>query len=307
MATLEGMMVAPFHPTHFLKVTFFFFCFNSKPLWGIVQNLRTNKSCKLCLKWLIVYSPESVLWLNHFFQLSWIGAYPPPMSGGVPPPWPPMMDNSKSWDYYSRREDKRDKERDRPRERTHEREREREHSPSAISYTRWARATHVLAEVKIIHVCMHGFSFHGCCNIHIIWNVPNMGFFCYLRSDEERYRYREYQERAYGDRHRDRSSREKEERHRERRHRDKEEGRHKSSRRYIGDTNHSLCGERLLQTLQGGGNWSRSYSRGNEERGDSFGKVVHRLDSCGYSSFEEQLTEVVRKSANLSNTFVLGI
>ncbi|GLD66390.1 pre-mRNA 3'-end-processing factor FIP1-like isoform X5 [Lates japonicus] len=63
------------------------------------------------------------------------GAYPPPMTGGVPPPWPPMMDNSKPWDYYSRRDDKRDKDRDRPRERTHEREREREHSPSAMSYT----------------------------------------------------------------------------------------------------------------------------------------------------------------------------
>ncbi|XP_027139312.1 pre-mRNA 3'-end-processing factor FIP1 isoform X4 [Larimichthys crocea] len=112
------------------------------------------------------------------------GAYPPPMAGGVPPPWPPMMENSKPWDYYPRRDDKRDKERDRPRERTHEREREREHSPSAMSYT----------------------------------------------SDEERYRYREYQERGYAERHRDRSSREKEERHRERRHREKEEGRHKSSR-----------------------------------------------------------------------------
>uniref|UniRef100_A0A8D3AR03 Pre-mRNA 3'-end-processing factor FIP1 n=1 Tax=Scophthalmus maximus TaxID=52904 RepID=A0A8D3AR03_SCOMX len=113
------------------------------------------------------------------------GAYPPPMAGGVPPPWPPMMDNSKPWDYYSRRDDKREKERERPRERTHEREREREHSPSAISYT----------------------------------------------SDEERYRYREYQERAYaGERHRERASREKEERHRDRRHREKEEGRHKSSR-----------------------------------------------------------------------------
>ncbi|XP_028271477.1 pre-mRNA 3'-end-processing factor FIP1 isoform X3 [Parambassis ranga] len=112
------------------------------------------------------------------------GAYPPPMAGGVPPPWPPMMDNSKPWDYYPRRDDKRDKDRERPRERTHEREREREHSPSAMSYT----------------------------------------------SDEERYRYREYQERGYGERHRDRSSREKEERHRERRHREKEEGRHKSSR-----------------------------------------------------------------------------
>ncbi|XP_068448136.1 pre-mRNA 3'-end-processing factor FIP1 isoform X2 [Clinocottus analis] len=114
------------------------------------------------------------------------GAYPPPMTGGVPPPWPPMMDNTKPWgDYYARRDDKREKERERPRERTHEREREREHSPSAMSYT----------------------------------------------SDEERFRYREYQqERGYGDRHRERSSREKEERHRERRHREKEEGRHKSSR-----------------------------------------------------------------------------
>ncbi|XP_072318829.1 pre-mRNA 3'-end-processing factor FIP1 isoform X5 [Eucyclogobius newberryi] len=111
------------------------------------------------------------------------GAYPPPMAGGVPPPWPPMMDNSKPWDYYPRRDEKRDKERERPRERAHEREREREHSPSGMSYT----------------------------------------------SDEERYRYREYQERGY-ERHRERSSREKEERHRERRHREKEEGRHKSSR-----------------------------------------------------------------------------
>ncbi|XP_013889815.1 pre-mRNA 3'-end-processing factor FIP1 [Austrofundulus limnaeus] len=61
------------------------------------------------------------------------GAYPPPMPGGVPP-WPPMVDNTKPWDFYPRRDDKRDKERERPRERTHEREREREHSPSAMSY-----------------------------------------------------------------------------------------------------------------------------------------------------------------------------
>lgn len=86
-----------------------------------------------------LYSTERVLicqMINQFLCFSCIGAYPPPMTGGVPPPWPPMMDNSKSWDYYSRREDKRDKDRDRPRERTHEREREREHSPSAMSYTR---------------------------------------------------------------------------------------------------------------------------------------------------------------------------
>ncbi|XP_051940239.1 pre-mRNA 3'-end-processing factor FIP1 isoform X1 [Hippocampus zosterae] len=116
------------------------------------------------------------------------GAYPPPISGGVPTSWPPLMDNSKPWDYYSRRDDKREKERERPRERTHERERERErerdYSPSVIGYT----------------------------------------------SDEERYRYREHQERGYTDRHRERASREKEDRHRERRHREKDEGRHKSSR-----------------------------------------------------------------------------
>lgn len=118
------------------------------------------------------------------------GAYPPPMAGGVPPPWPPMMDTNKPWDYYPRRDEKRDKERDRPRERAHERE--REHSPSAMGYT----------------------------------------------SDEERYRYREYQERGGYERHRDRSSREKEERHRERRHREKEEGRHKSSRSSSGRRRH---------------------------------------------------------------------
>lgn len=112
------------------------------------------------------------------------GAYPPPMPGSVAPAWPLMMDNTKPWDYYPRREEKRDKERERPRERPHEREREREHSPSGMSYT----------------------------------------------SDEERFRFREYQERNYGERHRERS-REKEDRgHRERRHREKEEGRHKTSR-----------------------------------------------------------------------------
>lgn len=65
------------------------------------------------------------------------GVYPPPMPGNVAPPWPPtMMDNSKQWEYYPRREEKREKEkereRERPRERTHERE--REHSPSAMGY-----------------------------------------------------------------------------------------------------------------------------------------------------------------------------
>ncbi|XP_052054391.1 pre-mRNA 3'-end-processing factor FIP1 isoform X7 [Apodemus sylvaticus] len=109
------------------------------------------------------------------------------------PSWPSLVDTTKQWDYYARREKDRDRDRDRERdrererdrdrerERTRERERERDHSPT-----------------------------------------PSV-----FNSDEERYRYREYAERGY-ERHR--ASREKEERHRERRHREKEETRHKSSR-----------------------------------------------------------------------------
>ncbi|XP_053510908.1 pre-mRNA 3'-end-processing factor FIP1 isoform X17 [Artibeus jamaicensis] len=110
---------------------------------------------------------------------------------GSAPSWPSLVDTSKQWDYYSRREKERDRDRDRERdrdrdrdrerERTRERERERDHSPT-----------------------------------------PSV-----FNSDEERYRYREYADRSY-ERHR--ASREKEERHRERRHREKEETRHKSSR-----------------------------------------------------------------------------
>lgn len=117
--------------------------------------------------------------------------YPPPMPGAVAP-WPPaMMDNSKPWEFYARRDKEREKERERverPRERPHEREREREreHSPSAMGYT--------------------------------------------SDEERYRYReYPERGGGGY-ERHRERSSREKEERHRERRHRDKEERAHKSSR-----------------------------------------------------------------------------
>nr|XP_033801340.1 pre-mRNA 3'-end-processing factor FIP1 isoform X2 [Geotrypetes seraphini] len=127
---------------------------------------------------------------------------------GSASPWPSLVDTSKQWDYYSRREKERerererdrerdrDRERERERERTRERERERErdreHSPSASIYNRVAGGQ--------------------------------------LKSDDDRYRYREYAERGY-ERHRERISREKEERHRERRHREKEESsRHKSSR-----------------------------------------------------------------------------
>uniref|UniRef100_A0A8C2JP79 Pre-mRNA 3'-end-processing factor FIP1 n=1 Tax=Cyprinus carpio TaxID=7962 RepID=A0A8C2JP79_CYPCA len=59
------------------------------------------------------------------------GGFPPPMQGAVNP-WPGLMDNSKQWDYYPRRDKEREKERERerPRERVHE----RDHSPSAVAY-----------------------------------------------------------------------------------------------------------------------------------------------------------------------------
>ncbi|XP_078534321.1 pre-mRNA 3'-end-processing factor FIP1 isoform X2 [Lissotriton helveticus] len=129
-----------------------------------------------------------------------------PHMPGSAAPWANLVDPGKQWDYYGRRDKERDRERDRDRERERdrdrerertrerdrERERERDHSPNAGVYNR-------------------------------VEPVP-------LRSEEERYRYREYAERGY-ERHKERVSREKEERHRERRHREKEEPtRHKSSR-----------------------------------------------------------------------------
>ncbi|XP_051558601.1 pre-mRNA 3'-end-processing factor FIP1-like isoform X1 [Myxocyprinus asiaticus] len=59
------------------------------------------------------------------------GGFPPPMQGAMNP-WPGMMDNSKQWDYYPRREKEREKERDRDRQR--ERGHERDHSPSSVAY-----------------------------------------------------------------------------------------------------------------------------------------------------------------------------
>ncbi|XP_030643810.1 pre-mRNA 3'-end-processing factor FIP1 isoform X2 [Chanos chanos] len=63
------------------------------------------------------------------------GGYPPPMQGAVSS-WPTLLDSSKQWDYYPRREKEREKERERerPRDRTHERDRDREHSPSSMAY-----------------------------------------------------------------------------------------------------------------------------------------------------------------------------
>ncbi|XP_051561199.1 pre-mRNA 3'-end-processing factor FIP1-like isoform X4 [Myxocyprinus asiaticus] len=61
------------------------------------------------------------------------GGFPPPIQGAMNP-WPGMMDNSKQWDYYPRRDKERDKERDRDRQR--ERGHERDHSPSSVAYNR---------------------------------------------------------------------------------------------------------------------------------------------------------------------------
>ncbi|XP_047672003.1 pre-mRNA 3'-end-processing factor FIP1 isoform X3 [Tachysurus fulvidraco] len=65
------------------------------------------------------------------------GAYPPPLQGPVNN-WPGMIDNTKQWDYYPRREKEREKERERERTRDRghdrEREREREHSPTSMAY-----------------------------------------------------------------------------------------------------------------------------------------------------------------------------
>ncbi|XP_057188666.1 pre-mRNA 3'-end-processing factor FIP1 isoform X3 [Triplophysa rosa] len=61
------------------------------------------------------------------------GGFPPPMQGAVNP-WPGMMDNSKPWDYYPRRDKEREKERERERERPRERVHERDHSPSSVAY-----------------------------------------------------------------------------------------------------------------------------------------------------------------------------
>uniref|UniRef100_A0A7M4ET04 Pre-mRNA 3'-end-processing factor FIP1 n=1 Tax=Crocodylus porosus TaxID=8502 RepID=A0A7M4ET04_CROPO len=133
--------------------------------------------------------------LLFFLILAFFSLVTFPHLAGSAPSWPSLVETSKQWDYYARREKERerererdrerdrdrDRDRDRERDRTRERERDRDHSPT-----------------------------------------PSV-----FNSDEERYRYRDYAERGY-ERHR--TSREKEERHRERRHREKEETRHKSSR-----------------------------------------------------------------------------
>ncbi|XP_069487759.1 pre-mRNA 3'-end-processing factor FIP1 isoform X3 [Ambystoma mexicanum] len=179
----------------------------------------------------------------------------PHLSGSVPP-WANMVDSSKQWDYYPRREKERerererdrerdrdrDRERERTRERDRERERDRDHSPGGGVYNR-------------------------------VDPVP-------LRSEEERYRYREYAERGY-ERHRERVSREsvsreKEERHRERRHREKEETvtRHKSSR---------STSRRRHDSEEGDGHRRHKHkkSKRSKEGKDAGGEAVTEQDNDG--------------------------
>lgn len=75
---------------------------------------------------------------------------------GSAPSWPSLVDTSKQWDYYARREKdrdrdrdrdrERDRDRDRERERTRERERERDHSPTPSVFNRF-----VCADVFNVH------------------------------------------------------------------------------------------------------------------------------------------------------------
>lgn len=69
-----------------------------------------------------------------------------PHLAGSAPSWSSLMDSSKQWDYYARREKDRerdrdrsrdrDRDRDRDRERTRDRERDRDHSPSSSAFNR---------------------------------------------------------------------------------------------------------------------------------------------------------------------------
>jgi len=73
-----------------------------------------------------------------------------PHLAGSAPSWSSLMDTSKQWDYYARREKDRererersrdrerdrDRDRDRERERTRDRERDRDHSPTPSVFNR---------------------------------------------------------------------------------------------------------------------------------------------------------------------------
>lgn len=73
-----------------------------------------------------------------------------PHLAGSAPSWSSLMDTSKQWDYYARREKDRERERersrdrdrdrerdrDRDRERTRDRERDRDHSPTPSVFNR---------------------------------------------------------------------------------------------------------------------------------------------------------------------------
>lgn len=80
---------------------------------------------------------------------------------GSTPSWPSLVDTSKQWDYYSRREKdrdrdrdrdrERDRDRDRERERTRERERERDHSPTPSVFNRYVQCAGTYTHVFYMH------------------------------------------------------------------------------------------------------------------------------------------------------------
>lgn len=81
---------------------------------------------------------------------------------GSAPSWPSLVDTSKQWDYYSRREKdrdrdrerdrERDRDRDRERERTRERERERDHSPTPSVFNRCVQRAGARTRVLCLRV-----------------------------------------------------------------------------------------------------------------------------------------------------------
>lgn len=95
---------------------------------------------------------------NYYYFFSVVAF---PHLPGSAPSWPSLVDTSKQWDYYSRREKdrdrdrdrdrERDRDRDRERERTRERERERDHSPTPSVFNRYVQRAVICTPVFYMH------------------------------------------------------------------------------------------------------------------------------------------------------------
>lgn len=101
-----------------------------------------------------VFSVSKLLFLIIFSSVAF------PHLPGSAPSWPSLVDTSKQWDYYARREKdrdrdrdrdrERDRDRDRERERTRERERERDHSPTPSVFNRFVHCAGICTRVLIL-------------------------------------------------------------------------------------------------------------------------------------------------------------